>query len=290
MRTGAEHCGTRVCLVGQCIRGRNGQIRHAAEQVGYSSAGNTRGLIEAGSCTSRRPSEVARLPRGIPAASLKRAHGPQRVVRGERLPRGIPAASLKPHVVHSSSYWIICLPRGIPAASLKPDALANRGRLERRLPRGIPAASLKHRASQEESHAGHDSSSAGNTRGLIEAPRRWCPGCRSGRLPRGIPAASLKQPAAAPAALAAAPGLPRGIPAASLKPWRLPGGCRSVAQPASSAGNTRGLIEAFASRRRRRALPASSAGNTRGLIEARSTRWCRTSGRGVFRGEYPRPH
>ena len=81
----------------------------------------------------------------------------------------------------------------------------------------------------------------------------------------------------------------------------------------SSAGNTRGLIEAAARRRGEPACAASSAGNTRGLIEASPRRRVRSSWgslprgipaaslkpfRGVtelddalvFRGEYPRPH
>ena len=64
--------------------------------MGYmSSAGNTRGLIEASS-RSIRP--TGRLPSsaGIPAASLKREPTPRRSSDRRRLPRGIPAASLKP--------------------------------------------------------------------------------------------------------------------------------------------------------------------------------------------------
>ena len=109
-------------------------------------------------------------------------------------------------------------------------------------------------------------SSAGNTRGLIEAP--LCgERCHPRRcLPRGIPAASLKR--AQPRVLARArPGLPRGIPAASLKPLRPRR--RAGGGNASSAGNTRGLIEARTGRGVDRSRPyQSSAGNTRGLIEA----------------------
>ena len=154
-------------------------------------------------------------------------------------------------------------------------------------------------------------SSPENTRGLIEAARPL--GCRppqSAGLPRGIPAASLKQLVVAEAHR---PGgrLPRGIPAASLKHPRAHGLALRVA--ASSAGNTRGLIEACATAPTPRGTTWSSAGNTRGLIEAR---WSPTTTslscglpRGipaaslkrddgvqverlqdVFRGEYPRPH
>ena len=82
----------------------------------------------------------------------------------------------------------------------------------------------------------------------------------------------------------------------------------------SSAGNTRGLIEALGGERGKLAPGRSSAGNTRGLIEAvslssswimrgclprgipaaslkpelRGTAWPVVGG--VFRGEYPRPH
>ena len=82
-------------------------------------------------------------------------------------------------------------------------------------------------------------SSAGNTRGLIEAGRPSIDGSSPARLPRGIPAASLKPGRAAP--------------------------------PCSSAAT-------------------SSAGNTRGLIEAWITSKGARAGRWVFRGEYPRPH
>ena len=60
------------------------------------------------------------------------------------------------------------------------------------LPRGIPAASLKHRGLLLERHV-DAGSSAGNTRGLIEAIGRpfLLRACTT-RLPRGIPAASLK--------------------------------------------------------------------------------------------------
>ena len=91
-------------------------------------------------------------------------------------------------------------------------------------------------------HEGRESS-AGNTRGLIEArePEEPPPSTRS--LPRGIPAASLK--------------LDRGEDA-------------MLAQRESSAGNTRGLIEAPSVPDRPSSAPLSSAGNTRGLIEAAS--------------------
>ena len=59
-------------------------------------------------------------------------------------------------------------------------------------------------------------------------------------------------------------GLPRGIPAASLKRYGVDVGQRNETE--------------------------SSAGNTRGLIEAEDTwiLWLATEQ--VFRGEYPRPH
>ena len=58
----------------------------------------------------------------------------------------------------------------------------------------------------------------------------------------------------------------------------------------SSAGNTRGLIEASAANAACRSSSSSSAGNTRGLIEATTMVAARVARRGVFRGEYPRPH
>ena len=60
-----------------------------------SSAGNTRGLIEAHVRATPQTRSRVSLPRGIPAASLKRLHPGPRERSGRRLPRGIPAASLK---------------------------------------------------------------------------------------------------------------------------------------------------------------------------------------------------
>ena len=150
-----------------------------------------------------------------------------------------------------------------------------------RLPRGIPAASLKRHQLLFPRRPPHQSS-AGNTRGLIEAPRTWSAGIRCRRLPRGIPAASLKLDELVKW-IGEERGLPRGIPAASLKrgspmiksdKWiRLPRGipAASLKHPpstpgtagrwSSSAGNTRGLIEAQHARERRRAAALSSAGN-----------------------------
>ena len=84
------------------------------------------------------------------------------------------------------------LPRGIPAASLKHGVLPGNLVMRSRLPRGIPAASLKPSVSDLKACASWGSS-AGNTRGLIEAEwgRSGLPKKRV-RLPRGIPAASLK--------------------------------------------------------------------------------------------------
>ena len=59
-----------------------------------SSAGNTRGLIEA-SAMWLYVVDAVRLPRGIPAASLKLVRGTARGAARRGLPRGIPAASLK---------------------------------------------------------------------------------------------------------------------------------------------------------------------------------------------------
>ena len=73
------------------------------------------------------------------------------------------------------------LPRGIPAASLKPPHDVDLAPLVHRLPRGIPAASLKRDGRRPVDAADVDASSAGNTRGLIEArPRRPCPPGRLG--------------------------------------------------------------------------------------------------------------
>ena len=108
-------------------------------------------------------------------------------------------------------------------------------------------------------------SSAGNTRGLIEANTRRRAARRVPCLPRGIPAASLK-----PRRLRRVAGgrlrLPRGIPAASLK--HDDAMLLAPERPGSSAGNTRGLIEAVLDAAGIAGRGGSSAGNTRGLIEA----------------------
>ena len=192
-----------------------------------------------------------RLPRGIPAASLKRQRGAPLHLPARCLPRGIPAASLKQRLRRrrrvpsgrssaGNTRGLIealsrpgappprrRLPRGIPAASLKLVGLDRRRRGDRRLPRGIPAASLKHHGRGARCGAGR-LSSAGNTRGLIEAAICRRPTSPPGRLPRGIPAASLK---------------------------RLGPGRTSLRRFRSSAGNTRGLIEATASIARLRRRP-----------------------------------
>ena len=58
----------------------------------------------------------------------------------------------------------------------------------------------------------------------------------------------------------------------------------------SSAGNTRGLIEANRWLHQAAGVDESSAGNTRGLIEAERAGRRVDSLDAVFRGEYPRPH
>ena len=178
-----------------------------------SSAGNTRGLIEACWHVPGRESYVS-LPRGIPAASLKPGGGVSLSGGSVGLPRGIPAASLKLGALAGCGARMSSLPRGIPAASLKPCRPAWRRRVRPRLPRGIPAASLKQRRAQ-----------GGGTTPF----------------------------------------------------W-------------SSAGNTRGLIEAVSCVARVSRFFTSSAGNTRGLIEAAGRPPLHPALARVFRGEYPRPH
>ena len=107
-------------------------------------------------------------------------------------------------------------------------------------------------------------SSAGNTRGLIEAGSTLCP--RS-----SMPTSSA--------------GNTRGLIEANVLYVIL-----WVAPFKSSAGNTRGLIEAGPSWYPHIGGGASSAGNTRGLIEALRVRQQTQHYQQVFRGEYPRPH
>ena len=208
---------------------------------------------------------IVRLPRGIPAASLKRSRDrrllPRRLGSSAGNTRGLIEA---PRKYVSDNVGGVRLPRGIPAASLKLRKLRRSRKAFFSLPRGIPAASLKH----------------------VE-PGASC--ATAHRLPRGIPAASLKQQPHGADAQAVRRRLPRGIPAASLK--RL---LHSAELPLwngpSSAGNTRGLIEARSRVRRMRISPLSSAGNTRGLIEAARGASTLPPFSQVFRGEYPRPH
>ena len=70
-----------------------------------SSAGNTRGLIEAPYKQRNTYKPYIRLPRGIPAASLKQGRvNTDSNVRIGCLPRGIPAASLKLYVDNVDGY------------------------------------------------------------------------------------------------------------------------------------------------------------------------------------------
>ena len=113
--------------------------------------------------------------------------------------------------------YLVCLPRGIPAASLKlKHTVVALARQVVSLPRGIPAASLKHTVADGDA-SDQAVSSAGNTRGLIEA---------------------------------------------------VAGDPQNFHNVKSSAGNTRGLIEAGVGCDSMGSALSSSAGNTRGLIEA----------------------
>ncbi len=201
------------------------------------------------------------------------------------------------------------LPRGIPAASLKPCTHVCEEQPAGRLPRGIPAASLKH--IHWPTYYSLNKSSAGNTRGLIEAAGSRAGVAWPGGLPRGIPAASLKRhgrarrggrrgclPRGIPAAslkrglaehLPRLQGcLPRGIPAASLKRIRF----RLYSKPTSksSAGNTRGLIEAASPPPRRRARMGLPRGIPAASLKPEYPSIGSARCRRVFRGEYPRPH
>ena len=179
------------------------------------------------------------------------------------LPRGIPAASLKQRGSLPGPVPRRRLPRGIPAASLKHEDHADEaGRLHGGLPRGIPAASLKH---SQTGCGGQqaDVSSAGNTRGLIEAPHPCC--CtRSNRRSSAGNTRGLIEASGRHRCAPWRPGLPRGIPAASLKPRN-----RGERRP-GRYGLPRGI-------------PAASLKRRMPVHEGRCTLR-------VFRGEYPRPH
>ncbi len=180
-----------------------------------SSAGNTRGLIEA--CSSAMfIASSTRLPRGIPAASLKQAV----------------ACRLRVYAQSSAGNT-----RGLIEAGRRQSLTGSAGSSSAGNTRGLIEATRP-----ASSRAVVESSSAGNTRGLIEAvlasSRSVCP---ASCLPRGIPAASLKRSVqrqiSSPLPSSSA-GNTRGlIEARSAR--RVDGAPRG-----SSAGNTRGLIEA----------------------------------------------
>ena len=144
----------------------------SASHCGYvltSSAGNTRGLIEAHWHWSTLRN-VGSLPRGIPAASLKHKEGLVRLRRGLWSSAGNTRGLIEARRAgRPSTPGRSRLPRGIPAASLKRQEPWCRHCAREGLPRGIPAASLKHSVTVTDGGSGYVS------------------------LPRGIPAASLKQ-------------------------------------------------------------------------------------------------
>ena len=161
-----------------------GRLEVSSSGAGVSSAGNTRGLIEASrgcSGSSRTHRSSAGNTRGLIEAAPPRA---ARCAPPPSLPRGIPAASLKPGARVGHVENPVSLPRGIPAASLKPSCSPPAAQRERRLPRGIPAASLKPEAAGNRV-AALKLSSAGNTRGLIEAKKRTASSLQTRRVFRG---------------------------------------------------------------------------------------------------------
>ena len=163
-------------------------------------------------------------------------------------------------------------------------------------PRDLPAASLKRVTACSGETAGFPSpSSAGLTRGLIEAnvesqsAHSRKRSASSAGLTRGLIEAWLS-----------ARGLsrhgfdrhPRDLPAASLKQWASPAVSADVPAALSSAGLTRGLIEAQSGGHagwRTHRVP----GHPRDLPAA-SLKLAEVAGRAtlcrVIRGTYPRPH
>ena len=112
--------------------------------INKSSAGNTRGLIEARVPHGLTLCNYPRLPRGIPAASLKQIDTLETFQILALSSAGNTRGLIEAAYSRFSREIATCLPRGIPAASLKPTV-------------GIPG------------HSHSIKSSAGNTRGLIEA-------------------------------------------------------------------------------------------------------------------------
>ena len=207
----------------------------------HSSAGNSRGLIEAREAIagSRRH---CFLPRVTPAASLKRGGDDAK----RTLSMGSSAGNSRGLIEAASSRTTLrvptsssagnsrglieatspsptrtrrsVLPRVTPAASLKPPRRrGRRGRCGAVLPRVTPAASLK-------------------PYGMTA----MCPALPF--LPRVTPAASLKRVLRLQLPHRLPRFLPRVTPAASLK--RAGAGCSPPTRRPSSAGNSRGLIEA----------------------------------------------
>ena len=140
-------------------------------EIRTSSAGNTRGLIEAAS-SACAPAAGQRLPRGIPAASLKHLFAGRSSAGLRRLPRGIPAASLKQEHLHGLGVLRQRLPRGIPAASLKPGGPSLRKLSEEPSSAGNTRGLIEAEMDVRTTSTAACMSSAGNTRGLIEAGSR----------------------------------------------------------------------------------------------------------------------
>ena len=259
------------------------------------------------------------LPRGIPAASLKREVKEVLELVRLGLPRGIPAASFEACRRPAQRRSAVGLPRGgrssagntrglIEAtrprrmrAELTSSAGNTRGLIEARfrpdvvhsyLDTASSAGNTRGLIEANRTSAGvgkrHRRSSAGNTRGLIEAITGISPTIRAcPSLPRGIPAASLKHVEYGQQQQRGA-SLPRGIPAASLKRSRHRD--EQGRRRESSAGNTRGLIEASLGARPRLSRPCLPRG-----IPAASLKQHQCAGEpagdvAVFRGEYPRPY
>ena len=140
-----------------------------------------------------------------------------------------------------SSLRAVRHPRGLPAASLKRPRHVIQHAIDPQSSAGITRGLIEAPSAPASFHP-PNTSSAGITRGLIEAHRRrrWSPPGIP-RHPRGLPAASLKLFSLI-GQNRRLPGHPRGLPAASLK--------RSIRKGSgtgrfmSSAGITRGLIEA----------------------------------------------
>ena len=160
--------------------------KHCTKRPLSSSAGQTRGLIEAKACERRVAALLGGLPRVRPAASLKRVRWRWLYhALGRRLPRVRPAASLKHRHDRRTRADLRRLPRVRPAASLKHTGARTTWRRPRSSSAGQTRGLIEARRGMAPVARAAMQSSAGQTRGLIEASAPGSPASRTAGVFRG---------------------------------------------------------------------------------------------------------